>query len=135
MKRFRLWFLKRKVYLCNRLLRPGLKKDEKRGEKKGEKKDGGKPWKQLLYDLSTVASASWKLRRPQASPGSQMADSRPLAHLDAHLCNYGGPYHPINAGNVIEQFHLARVGFELGLEFRVHLLEVAIKSAEPVELD
>ena len=79
MRRFRLWFLKRKLYLCNRLLRPGLKKDEKRGEKKGENKDGGKPWKQLLYDLSTVASASWKLRRLIASAFSQLKSLNSLS--------------------------------------------------------
>src|SRR5215467_9981695 len=74
------------------------------------------------------------LPRTQAGPRSQMADRWPLAHLDAHLRNDGGSYHPINAGNAVEQLHLARIGFELGLQLRVHLLEVAIKSVEPVEL-
>jgi len=63
-----------------------------------------------------------------------MADGRPLAHLDADLGNDCGGHYPINAGDAIKQLHLARVGFEFDLQFRVHLLEVTIKPLEPIEL-
>src|SRR5262249_14868326 len=63
-----------------------------------------------------------------------MADRRPLTHLDADLGNDGGGRRPIDAGNPIQQFQLARVRFELPLEFRVPLLEVAIQPIQPIEL-
>src|SRR5262249_15131681 len=75
------------------------------------------------------------LPRTQAGPRSQMADRWPLAHLDAYLRIDGGSYPPINAGYAVELPHRARIGFELVLKLRVHLLEVAIKSVKPIQLD
>src|SRR5687767_2964180 len=74
------------------------------------------------------------LTRAETGPGSQMADCRPLAHLDANLGNDDAGRHPIDAGDPIKQLHLTSVWFELGLEFRVHLLEVSVKPIKSIEL-
>ena len=64
-----------------------------------------------------------------------MADCRPLAHLDAHLCNDGGSNYPMNAGDTTLATPSPAHRVELSLQIRIHLLEVAIKSVEPVQLD
>jgi predicted DNA-binding antitoxin AbrB/MazE fold protein len=76
-------WLQRKENLCNRLLKPGLKKDEEKGEKKGEKKACGKAcgkvWRQLFCDRYTIVLASWTSRRHIASAFSHLKDSNSLA--------------------------------------------------------